>query len=106
MAKSNEPREPKKGDKITLVLANGQLALATITGVNKNGTVDLESGAIVITNSPRDDSRLLSDSWAFLAEEPKADAKGDDKKADAKGDDKKADSDEKKADDKKADEKK
>lgn len=71
MAKNNEPREPKKGDKINLILASGQPTPAQITGVNKDGTVDLEAGEIVITRSPRDDSRKLSDSWHFLADEPK-----------------------------------
>ena len=67
-AETPKPRDPKKGDKINLVLASGQHAPATITGVNKDGSIDLETGEIVITRSPRDDAGKQADSWHLAAE--------------------------------------
>jgi hypothetical protein len=77
MAKTAKTYEPKKGDRISLVLASGKATPAQITAVNKDGTVDLEAGPIVITSSPRDDSLTQPDSWApavDVTEEPAKEA--------------------------------
>lgn len=75
MAKAT--KDFKKGDEVRVVLANGKLAPATITAINKNDTVNLEfvhdGKEVEITSSPFDETGKRADCWcgpAAAAETP------------------------------------
>ena len=64
----SKPVKVKPGDKVRLVVARGEPVEATVTKVHKGNLLDLEAEfegkPLVITESPHDPARKLSDSWS------------------------------------------